>query len=177
MCSQSKLICCSKIQISPIRKLNLAGGGQARENMIIGKNRKIIVMTFFFFFFLVSVCFHFRLSFIFFSLSLLSLFIMNFYLTSKSSFLGGFHGFHVFFLNSNPMKINPWDLKILCLCIEVDILEVGVFTPMLWHHGAVVTMSLFQRIFPDTFYYPGLDQTDACAQSSGKLELERQSTN
>lgn len=176
MCSQSKLICCSKIQISPIRKLNLAGGGQARENMIIGKNRKIIVMTFFFF--LVSVCFHFRLSFIFFfSLSLLSLFIMNFYLTSKSSFLGGFHGFHVFFLNSNPMKINPWDLKILCLCIEVDILEVGVFTPMLWHHGAVVTMSLFQRIFPDTFYYPGLDQTDACAQSSGKLELERQSTN
>lgn len=56
---------------------------------------------------------------------------MNFYLTSKSSFLGGFHGFHVFFLNSNPMKINPWDLKILCLCIEVDILEVGVFTPML----------------------------------------------
>lgn len=67
----------------------------------------------------------------FFSLSLLSLFIMNFYLTSKSSFLGGFHGFHVFFLNSNPMKINPWDLKILCLCIEVDILEVGVFTPML----------------------------------------------
>lgn len=175
MCSQSKLICCSKIQISPIRKLNLAGGGQARENMIIGKNRKIIVMTFFFFFFLVSVCFHFCLSFIFFSLSLLSLFIMNFYLTSKSSFLGGFHGFHVFFLNSNPMKINPWDLKILCLCIEVDILEVGVFTPMLWHHGAVVTMSLFQRIFPDTFYYPGLDQTDACAQSSG--ELERQSTN
>lgn len=88
--------------------------------MIIGKNRKIIVMTFFF---LVSVCFHFRLSFIFFSLSLLSLFIMNFYLTSKSSFLGGFHGFHVFFLNSNPMKINPWDLKILCLCIEVDILD------------------------------------------------------
>lgn len=175
MCSQSKLICCSKIQISPIRKLNLAGGGQARENMIIGKNRKIIVMTFFFF---SGFCvFPFPPFFHFFSLSLLSLFIMNFYLTSKSSFLGGFHGFHVFFLNSNPMKINPWDLKILCLCIEVDILEVGVFTPMLWHHGAVVTMSLFQRIFPDTFYYPGLDQTDACAQSSGKLELERQSTN
>lgn len=176
MCSQSKLICCSKIQISPIRKLNLAGGGQARENMIIGKNRKIIVMTFFFFFsgfcvFPFPPFFHFFFSFTFIS------FIMNFYLTSKSSFLGGFHGFHVFFLNSNPMKINPWDLKILCLCIEVDILEVGVFTPMLWHHGAVVTMSLFQRIFPDTFYYPGLDQTDACAQSSGKLELERQSTN
>lgn len=78
--SQSKLVHCSKIQISPIRKLNLAGGGQARENMTIGKIRKIIVMTwdsFWFFCDLLSVCFHFHLSFIFFLL-LSSLFIINF---------------------------------------------------------------------------------------------------
>lgn len=45
LCSQSKLIHCSKNQISSIRKLNLAGGGQARENMTKGKKRKVVVMT------------------------------------------------------------------------------------------------------------------------------------
>lgn len=71
LCSQSKLIHRSKNQISPIRKLNLAGGGQARENMTKGKNRKVVMMTWDF---LLSFVFLYVLSFLFFFL-LLSLFV------------------------------------------------------------------------------------------------------
>lgn len=86
LCSQSKLVHHFKNQISPIRKLNLMGGGQARENMTIGKNRKVVVMTWDFLFSLPSLhvfffCFPLILSIFLFLFRLLTLvvFFLSFY--------------------------------------------------------------------------------------------------
>lgn len=45
LCSQCKLNHCFKNQISPIRKWNLAGRGQPKENMTKGENRKVVKLT------------------------------------------------------------------------------------------------------------------------------------